>query len=223
MTSPRATRNGFTLIEMLAVLIIAALLLGISTAALQGVTGRGGTRRSVAGLEATLSLARQHAIGQAETTYVLFVPPDAPASFFANLEGLRPLVGRGYAVYAIDTESGHGRFLTDWVRLPEGIVLRGGAGTVFGAGGGSVAAGVRIRQSPPLVGYETRDFPAVRFRGTGAPHRAEGYRVFVTEGFVEVDEEGIVSYSLKPGDARFEAEIRVSPHTGLVRAVWPSS
>ncbi len=105
-----SARSGFTLIEMLAVLIIVGLLLGISSVALLRLGTTEGVRQGATALESTLGLARQHAIVQGERVYVLFMPPDQD---FTNLGRLKTFAGRGYAAYAVNPRTpNEGRFLT---------------------------------------------------------------------------------------------------------------
>ena len=81
----RITRNKFTLIEVLMVLLIAGILLGVSLAGLSRMLGRQGASGAVRSLSAQLALARSYAV--VKNSYVALLLPDdngTYSSFIAN-------------------------------------------------------------------------------------------------------------------------------------------
>ncbi|MEI8248187.1 MAG: prepilin-type N-terminal cleavage/methylation domain-containing protein [Lentisphaerota bacterium] len=71
----RITRNKFTLIEVLLVLVIAGILLGVSLAGLGRMFGRQGASGAVRTLSAQMALARSYAV--VKNSYVALLLPDA--------------------------------------------------------------------------------------------------------------------------------------------------
>ena len=81
----RITRNKFTLIEILMVLLIAGILLAVSMAGLGRMLGRQGASGAVRTLSAQLALARSYAV--VKNSYVALLLPDdntTYSSFNAN-------------------------------------------------------------------------------------------------------------------------------------------
>ena len=81
----RITRNKFTLIEVLMVLLIAGILLGVSLAGLSRMLGRQGASGAVRSLSAQMALARSYAV--VKNSYVALLLPDdngTYSSFNAN-------------------------------------------------------------------------------------------------------------------------------------------
>jgi len=220
MTSVRAARrHAFTLIELLGVMIIVTILLGITTIGLSDL-GRGqGVRSAVSAFKSTVALARQHAVAHASHTYVVFLPSSADA--FTGLNRFRPMAGKAYAVYAFDPATQTGQFVTKWVTLPEGLIFDTDSsrdGTVFAASAATVCPNVVLRHDSFRTSGSTvtLSLPAIRFRPTGSSFRSSGYRVYITEGWVEVNPDTqAIAYSRKPAN-RFEAEIGVAGISGMV-------
>ena len=108
----RAVRKrGFTLAELLAVLVIMGILIAAVVPSLSGLTRSAGLRGATLQVRAALIQARQFAISRRITTSVLF--PD---------QGNNTNTGnRAIAVYA--TASPNGYFISDWMFMPPGIVL----------------------------------------------------------------------------------------------------
>jgi len=81
----RVTRNKFTLIEILMVLLIAGILLAVSMAGLGRMLGRQGASGAVRTLSAQMALARSYAV--VKNSYVALLLPDdntTYSSFNAN-------------------------------------------------------------------------------------------------------------------------------------------
>ena len=66
------TRNGFTLLELLTVMMIGMILMGISAAAYFGMVRSGSMAGAVSSVRTVLELARQHAITCRRRSYVRF-------------------------------------------------------------------------------------------------------------------------------------------------------
>jgi len=112
----RQRERGFTLIELLAVVAIIGLAFGIAVAALPGMTRGSAMRGSTAELRATISLARQWAVGHREVTYVVFA--DGQIDYSGSAE--KTLAGeRAYRGYAVVGE--HSGFVSDWKFLKPGV------------------------------------------------------------------------------------------------------
>ncbi len=70
----RARQSGFTLLELLAVMLIMFLLMGIGTVAMTGLVRGSGMSGAVTNVRSVLTQARQYAITQGQVTYVEFTP-----------------------------------------------------------------------------------------------------------------------------------------------------
>jgi prepilin-type N-terminal cleavage/methylation domain-containing protein len=111
ITQPAARRRGFTLAELLAVLVIMGILIAAVIPSLSGLTRSAAVRGATLQVRAALIQARQFAITRRTTTSVLF--PD---------QGNNTNTGnRAIAVYA--SASPNGYFISDWMFMPPGIVL----------------------------------------------------------------------------------------------------
>jgi len=141
LQTPR--RCGFTLIELLVVLAIVGLIASISLPALKGLGKSNSLVSTQRQLLDDLGLARQLALKNRTTVYVVFVPGDIWAhattinAVPANREG--EIVKRaflsaasgpysGYALLArrrVGDQPGteHWQYLTEWKALPEGYVF----------------------------------------------------------------------------------------------------
>ena len=109
-------RTGFTLIEMLTVMLIIGIILSISIPAFTNLMKSGGLNSATRQVSNTLSLARQLAITQRMYTRVVF-----PYQLtFANTLAPRYL---SYAVVSVDASGNLIAYLTKWESLPVGVVF----------------------------------------------------------------------------------------------------
>jgi Tfp pilus assembly protein FimT len=69
-----ARKSGFTLLELLAVMLIMFLLMGIGTVAMTGLVRGSGMSGAVTNVRSVLTQARQYAITQGQVTNVDFSP-----------------------------------------------------------------------------------------------------------------------------------------------------
>jgi prepilin-type N-terminal cleavage/methylation domain-containing protein len=103
-------RSGFTLAELLAVIIIMAIMMAVAAPGLRGLTKSAGLRGATLQVKTALDQARQHALTYRQDTGVLFPAwPNDP-----KLDGSKAY--RAIAVYSTN-------FLTDWQFLPAGILV----------------------------------------------------------------------------------------------------
>jgi prepilin-type N-terminal cleavage/methylation domain-containing protein len=172
MTKPR--RDGFTLIEMLTVMVIIVIVLSIGVPAFNNLMKSGGLSGASREVANSLGLARQYAITHRTTTCVVF-----PYSATGIIPGadIAPLY-QSYAVFDL----GSGNYISKWEHLP--------LGTVFMNVNASVG-------NPPcldnLVGPVTLHFPytnsvatptlaCIQFQPTGAA--VNPGTLTITEGFM---------------------------------------
>jgi prepilin-type N-terminal cleavage/methylation domain-containing protein len=104
------SRRGFTLAELLAVIIIMAILMAVAVPGLRGLTKSAGLRGATLQVKTALDQARQHAISFRQDTGVLF-PAWANDPKTEDSKAYRAI-----AVYSTN-------FLTDWQFLPAGILV----------------------------------------------------------------------------------------------------
>jgi len=134
----RGTKEGaFTLLELLVVFVIIGILASITLPALKGIGQSNLTAAANRQLLDDLFLARQRAINERTTVYMVFVPPtiyrkiDLERNNALDLISLTNLIGSqftGYALIAARTVGDQpGRFtpryLTGWKILPDGMLF----------------------------------------------------------------------------------------------------
>ena len=130
-------RFGFTMIEMLTVIVIISIIAGVSLPAVRGLSHSHGMTSASQQLEDDFALARHMAINNRTTVYVMFVPtnlysinlPGSPT--LSDASALRQLWGKTYTSYALYVDrmagdqpgQGTPRYLTEWKTLPDGVYI----------------------------------------------------------------------------------------------------
>lgn len=134
------TPAAFTLIEMLVVIAIVGLLASIGLIGIRGMTKSNATIAANRQLLDDLSYARQRAIADHTTVYMVFVPPSIadpngyqppPATDPAGQRMFYNLLGGQYTTYAllsmrqIGEQPGNAtpRYLSEWRSLPTGTFI----------------------------------------------------------------------------------------------------
>lgn len=108
-------RGGFTLVELLIVVVIMAIMIGVALPRFEDI-GRGSKMRAATTeLRSTLALARQWAIANREDVYVV-VPDDKTALYSGLSTNEYPKALRSYAVYSRSKG-----YIKDWTYLPGGV------------------------------------------------------------------------------------------------------
>jgi prepilin-type N-terminal cleavage/methylation domain-containing protein len=201
--------DGFTLIELLAVVAIIGLAFGIAMAALPGMTRGSAMRGSTAELRATISLARQWAVGHREKAYVVF----ANGGHYSgtpeeNLAGERAY--RGYAVWG--EKSG---FISDWKFLKPGVYFLPGRGkesvTNYSDDSknpfkSSFRMDVPFPEPGPSAG--TKPFPAIGFKPDGGlTSGAAPKEIYISEGYITA---AVGKDNIAEGHLKFKPEATIT-------------
>ena len=121
----KSRQHGFTLVELISVLVILAILLSIALPALTNLSKANAMNAAAREVSNTLSLARQYAITHRTTTRVVF-----PCSL-TTLNSMAPPY-TSYAVAAYGASANAWTYVTKWEQLPTGSVFLNGF-SVLGA------------------------------------------------------------------------------------------
>jgi len=113
-------KSAFTLVELLAVIAIMAILLSITIASFQNIKGKG-LNAALTPLSSTLRLARQYAVSQRTTTYVVF--PGERDVIYGNEPEQVKKAGKAYAVIASNRTSHVYEYIANWDYLPQGVTF----------------------------------------------------------------------------------------------------
>ena len=205
-------RRAFTLLEMLVVLVIIAIIAGLTLPHIRGNTESVAINAACRQLVADLSYARQRAISQRSTVAVVFLSPDIfgtdllggnlSANEKAEIKRLQGGVFTHYALYQYrrvgeqpGTRETDG-YITEWKSLPDKTFIDpdefNANSTFFKYSGGNPA---------PKFRFPFSSSPPINFGGLGFP-----YVAFDHEGrciTVDRDETGA-------GKAVFESNLNVA-------------
>jgi len=82
----RTGRGGFTLLELLVVIVIMFLVMGIGVGSFIGYTRGAAMRGAISNVKGTLQLARQHAVSYQRPTAVIFTTTETNATYLAVVQ-----------------------------------------------------------------------------------------------------------------------------------------
>lgn len=121
----RESRGGFSLLELLVVIVIIGIVAGFTIPALKGFGSSVTVDSAVRQFLSDLALARQSALTTRSTVLVLFSSSD-PEMLISPLTDEAPL--QSYALYAMGSvgdQPGRPRrqFITEWRSLPDGMLF----------------------------------------------------------------------------------------------------
>jgi prepilin-type N-terminal cleavage/methylation domain-containing protein len=111
-------QHGFTLVELISVLVILAILLSIALPALTNLSKASAINAAAREVSNTLSLARQYAITHRTTTRVVFPYNSSPLTY-------QYMWYHSYSVMALDRSASPAawKYVTKWEYLPTGAVF----------------------------------------------------------------------------------------------------
>lgn len=218
-----ARASGFTLIEMMAVLVLLAIMLAVAVPAFM-VMGKGSRfDAATSELRATLIMARQWAITHRHPTYVVFA--SRPTKFSgldtAEKEYVHTML-RGYSVLS-DADG----YLREWSFLPPGLAFvhpsLGSFSDVDATHSiftdqGSVIQDNYVKKPFPLSGSDERNLAFIGFNPDGTTMSGKRKEVHISEAVLAVDESDGSWDIVYPDEENTPLYgVEVTPLTGGVR------
>lgn len=226
-----ASRSGYTLIELLAVMVIMGIIILIALAGYNSISRGAACRKAAENVEVALSLARQHAVSR--NVPVLFLLLDAnfngrnsgadPSGI--DISKIGPTRGRHYAIF----DASNRVYLTGWTELPKGVVFDASYGSDAVRGRNVLVAPDDMfynRAPPPGTSVAMIPFPGssdttrmvtlpgiafktdgtIRLRSTpGAPATITPLRVNLAEG--TATSAGVVT--IRPGGIKYGVKVSI--------------
>lgn len=179
MMKPR--REGFTLIEMLTVLVIVGIMVALALPAVTSLMKSGGVSAASRHVSNMLGLARQLAITQRTYARVVFpysdttIQPDKWYRTYAVMTNRNTTVANGWG------------YVTKWEYLPVGVIFTNGPTA------GSLNSPTSLKREdlpfPATGSVPLRTLAFIEFSPTGAatpPSGSSDSVLAITEGFVTV-------------------------------------
>ena len=180
-------RDGFTLVEMLTVIVIIGIVLAMGIPAITNLMKSGGLGAASRGVSSTLNLARQYAITHRTRTRVVF-------PFSGTTGSSRTNQAPCYQSYAVVAFGSTTNYLTKWEFLPLGTVFMNDnpiLGTVPRPSLDSLSAAFlpfpTNWNSAPLTSANAATLAYIEFNATGAATQPLGGAInsfTITEGLV---------------------------------------
>jgi prepilin-type N-terminal cleavage/methylation domain-containing protein len=171
MTSTALNKRGFTLIEMLAVILVMALVIAAALPAINAVSASSLTQ-GARQLSNAMMLARQYAINNRQVVRLALAVDLSVTNAISSSAGstvASNMVCRGFAVYWQSNDVNNNVVawwpLQDWRPLPAGVVIYENNTTSYSPG----TAPPATSPGPPLVGGQTTAFttwPNARYPNT---------------------------------------------------------
>lgn len=182
-SSTQSGRSGFTLLELLMVIAIIAVLASLGIPAVTALTKSNKAGNAIRQLSDDLAIARNRAIADRTTVYMVFVPtnftdviltqtgiPVRDVHYRRDVKTLEKLLDARYTSYALFSWRAVGdqpgfpnpRYLTSWRTLPEGTFIAPGEFQDYAASGPTAPAAWRNTLTPygrPLP-YAKFPFPS---------------------------------------------------------------
>src|SRR6266404_144895 len=169
-------RNGFTLIEMLTVIVIIAVILGIGLPAFTNLMKSGGLSGASREVANALGLARQYAITHRTTTRIVF-PYSGTIGTIASATNLCPW----YQSYAV-LDIGSTNYVSKWDHLPLGTVFMCDS-VLLGSGTHPCLDTLTLASLPfPNTNSSSAMLAYIEFNPTGAASNPG--TLTITEGFM---------------------------------------
>lgn len=199
-------RSGFTLIELMVVVGLMGLLLAFAIPAFQGIGRSAGINAAVQELRTTVSLARQWAITQRQSAFVVF-----PDELLTYTEESAPKALRAYSVFSGD------EYIKGWTFLPQNVIFDPvfepqAAVNLWSTGSDT---GTLTDVPFPLNDSGQQELRSVEFRTRGNTRFTANKTIFLTEGFVPVTGASVGDPVFLPG--RMVIGLNIWRDTGLYR------